>query len=133
MKANTTRNYRASLKTLECIHIGNLRLKDIDVGHFRDYQRTRGRGGRPLPDQWRIECPAADPEGSGEWDRIRPFYKPIRVPKRRGGHSISADEERAVAGGGVSRPKWRFAAHCMIVMLSTTMGFGELRHIDAAM
>ena len=30
----------------------------------------------------------------GEWDRIEHFYKPMRVPKRRGGHSICGEEER---------------------------------------
>ena len=65
----------------------------------------------------------------GEWDRIKPFYKPMRVPKRRGGHSISGEEERLLREVAFSRPKWRLAAHCMTVMLSTTMGFGELRHV----
>lgn len=128
LKANTTRNYRASLKLLNVL-IGNLRLKDIDVGHFRDYQRTRGEvaghylinGELSVLQQILKEC--------GEWDRIRPFYKPMRVPKRRGGHSISAEEERVLREVAFSRPKWRLAAHCMMVMLSTTMGFGELRHI----
>ena len=53
------------------------------------------------------------------------------APKRRGGHSISADEERLLREVAFSRPKWRLAAHCMMVMLSTTMGFGELRHSGA--
>ena len=60
---------------------------------------------------------------------LKEFYKPMRVPKRRGGHSISADEERILREVAFSRPKWRLAAHCMTVMLSTTMGFGELRHV----
>ena len=53
----------------------------------------------------------------------------MRVPKRRGGHSISAEEERILREVAFSKPKWRLAAHCMMVMLSTTMGFGELRHV----
>ena len=28
-----------------------------------------------------------------------------------------------------SKPKWRLAGHCMTIMLSTTMGFGELRQL----
>ena len=65
----------------------------------------------------------------GEWDRIKKFYKPMRVPKRRGGHSISGEEERLLREVAFSRPKWRLAAHCMMVMLSTTMGFGEFSHV----
>jgi hypothetical protein len=63
------------------------------------------------------------------WKPIADLYKPLRVPKRRAGHSISADEERILREVAFSRPKWRLAAHCMMVMLSTTMGFGELRHV----
>jgi len=63
------------------------------------------------------------------WESIADLYKPLRVPKRRAGHSISADEERILREVAFSRPKWQVAANCMIVMLSTTMGFGELRHV----
>jgi Phage integrase family len=66
---------------------------------------------------------------AGQWQRIHAFYKPIPVPKRRGGHSISGDEERILREAAFSQPKCRLAAHCMMVMLSTTMGFGELRHV----
>jgi hypothetical protein len=63
------------------------------------------------------------------WAPLKDLYRPMRVPKRKAGHSISADEERILREVAFSRPKWRLAAHCMMVMLSTTMGFGELRHV----
>ena len=39
------------------------------------------------------------------------------------------DEERILHEVAFSRPKWQVAAHHMRVLLSTTMGFGELRHV----
>jgi hypothetical protein len=62
-------------------------------------------------------------------EAYRRSLQALRVPKRRAGHSISAEEERILREVAFSRPKWQVAAHCMIVMLSTTMGFGELRHV----
>ena len=128
LKSNTTRNYRAALKLLNAC-FGTVPLKDIDVGHFRQYQRTRGEVAGPYLINGELSVLQMILKECGEWDRIKPFYKPMRVPKRRGGHSISTEEERILREVAFSKPKWRLAAHCMMVMLSTTMGFGELRHI----
>jgi integrase len=128
IRPNTIRNYRASIKHLSAF-IGDVRLSDIDVSHLRRYQQARRE---------RVSCHLVNEELSvlgmilkeaGEWQRIHGFYKPIPVPKRRGGHSISKEQERILREVAFSRPKWRLAAHCTIVMLSTTMGFGELRHV----
>ena len=128
LKSNTTRNYRAALKLLNAC-FGTVPLKDIDVGHFRQYQRTRGEVAGPYLINGELSVLQMILKECGEWDRIKPFYKPMRVPKRRGGHSISADEERLLRKVAFSKPKWLLAAHCMMIMLSTTMGFGELRHV----
>jgi integrase len=128
LKENTTRNYRYALGLLNK-SFGDLRLREIDVAQFRSYQQTRGEAAGPYLINGELSVLQMIMKECGEWDRIRPFYKPLRVPKRRGGHSISADEERQLREVAFSRPKWRLAAHCMMVMLSTTMGFGELRHI----
>jgi integrase len=128
LKANTTHNYWAALKVLKA-SFGTLRLKDIDVGHLRRYQQARGEAAGPYLINSELSVLQQILKECGEWDRIKKFYKPMRVPKRRAGHSISADEERILREVAFSKPKWRLAAHCMVVMLSTTMGFGELRHV----
>jgi integrase len=66
---------------------------------------------------------------AGEWKRIEEFYKPLSVPRRGAGHSISSQQESRLREVALSRPKWALAARCMTVMLSTTMGFGELRQL----
>jgi hypothetical protein len=66
---------------------------------------------------------------AGEWARLREFYKPLPVPRRGAGHSLTQEEEKLLRETAFSRPKWRLAAHSMVIMLSTTMGFGELRQL----
>jgi integrase len=128
LKSNTIRNYNASLRILNRF-LGTICLKDIDVGHFRRYQEVRGDVAGSYRINGELSVLQMIMKECGEWDRIKDFYKPMPVPKRRGGHSISGEEERTLREVAFSRPKWRLAAHCMTVMLSTTMGFGELRHI----
>jgi hypothetical protein len=127
IKPNTLRNYKACLRIL-IPFLGKTLLKDLQIDHVRSYQAFR----EPVKNcviNSEIDILRMIMKECGEWDRIKEFYKPMRVPKRRGGHSISADEERILREVAFSRPKWRLAAHCMTVMFSTTMGFGELRHI----
>ena len=128
IKPNTLRNYRACIKLLTAF-IGDTPLKDIQIGHIRAYQTQRDKKAGCYLLNSEISVLQMILKEAGEWKRISEFYKPMRVPKRRGGHSISAEEERILREVAFSKPKWRLAAHCMMVMLSTTMGFGELRHI----
>ena len=128
LKPNTIRGYKVALKPLHAF-MGTLRLDEIDIGHFRQYQVARGD---------RAGCHVINGElgvlqmilrEAGEWKRIVEFYKPIPVPTRGAGHSLTKEEEARLREVAFSQPKWRLAAHCMMVMLSTTMGFGELRQL----
>jgi integrase len=128
IKPNTLRNYRACVKLLTAF-IGETFVKDIHIGHIRAYQAERlVKAGHYLING-ELSVLQMILKEARCWKAIADLYKPLRVPKRRGGHSISEDEERILREVAFSRPKWRLAAHCMIVMLSTTMGFGELRHV----
>ena len=60
-----------------------------------------------------------------EWDRIKEFYKPLRVPKRSSWPQYQPDEERILHEVAFSRPKWQVAAHYMMVMLSPLWGLGS--------
>jgi integrase len=64
-----------------------------------------------------------------QWARLQSRYKPLREPPHRAGHSLSAEEEARLRQVAFTKPKWHLAAHCMIIMLNTTMGFGELRQL----
>jgi site-specific recombinase XerD len=64
-----------------------------------------------------------------EWKRFENHYRQLKEPPRRAGRSLTREEEQRLREVAFSKPKWRLAAHCMMVMLSTAMGFGELRHV----
>jgi integrase len=128
IKLNTFKNYRAAIKLLTA-SLGDVLVKDIHIGHVRAYQAERSKKAGPYLLNMEVSVLQMILKEARCWKPIADLYKPLRVPKRRGGHSISADEERILREIAFSRPKWQLAAHCMLVMLSTTMGFGELRHV----
>jgi integrase len=128
IKPNTARNYIGALKVLRPF-FGEVLLRDITITDIRRYQAERGKKAGPYLLNSEISVLQMILKEARCWKQIADLYKPMRVPKRRAGHSISADEERVLREVAFSRPKWRLAAHCMMVMLSTTMGFGELRHV----
>ena len=64
-----------------------------------------------------------------EWHRLASRYRQLRQEPTRAGHSLTEEEERRLREVAFSRPKWQTAAHCIVIMLSTTMGFGELRQL----
>jgi integrase len=128
IKPNTLRNYTATVKVLQA-NRGNTVVKEIHIGHIRAYQAERGKSVGAYQLNGEVSVLQMILKEARCWKPIADLYKPIRVPKRRGGHSISAEEERILREVAFTKPKWRLAAHCMMVMLSTTMGFGELRHV----
>ncbi len=128
IKPNTMKNYAGALKVLRPF-FGEILLRDITIADIRRYQDERGKKAGAYLLNSEVCVLQMVLKEARCWKPIADLYKPLKVPKRRGGHSISADEERILREVAFSRPKWRLAAHCMLVMLSTTMGFGELRHI----
>lgn len=128
IKPNTLKNYSASLRYLTPA-FGDVVVEKIHIGHIRAYQEERGKSVGAYQLNAELGVLQMILKEARCWKPIADLYKPMRVPKRRGGHSISAEEERILREVAFSRPKWRLAGHCMLIMLSTTMGFGELRHV----
>jgi hypothetical protein len=109
IKPQTIKNYRASLKPLLAI-LGDTIVKDIHIGHVRAYQAERGKTVAAYTLNGEVSVLQMILKEARCWKPIADLYKPLRVPKRRGGHSISADEERILREVAFSRPKWRFIA-----------------------
>jgi integrase len=128
IKPNTIRNYKACIKLLTA-NLGSVLIKDIHIGHIRAYQAVRAKVAGPYLLNGEVGVLQMILKEARCWKPLADLYRPMRVPKRRGGHSISAEEERILREVAFSKPKWRLAGHCMLIMLSTTMGFGELRHV----
>jgi integrase len=64
-----------------------------------------------------------------QWTRLQSRYRQLTEPPSRAGHSLTAEEEQRLKEVAFSKKKWRLGAHCIVVMMSTTMGFGELRQL----
>jgi integrase len=128
IRPNTLKNYQDSVKRLK-VFIGETVVKDIHIGHLRAYQDERRKKAGGYLVNGELGVLQMILKEARCWKEIKDFYKPVRVPKRRAGQSITADQERILREVAFTKPKWRLAAHCMMVMLSTTMGFGELRHV----
>jgi len=128
IKPNTLKGYQASVKLLTAF-LGDICLREITVNHFRRYQEVRAERAGSYLLNGELGVLQMVLKECGEWHRIEKFYKPLPVPKRCSGHSLSSEQEKRLRDVALSRPKWRLAAHCMAVMLSTTMGFGELRQL----
>jgi integrase len=128
IRPNTLRNYRNCVRLLT-LALGDVLLKDIRIEHIRSYQAERARTAGPNLVNGEVIVLQQILKQAGEWTRLREFYKPQRVSPRGAGHSLTEEEEARLRDVAFSRPKWRLAAHCMSLMLSTTMGFGELRQL----
>lgn len=128
IKPNTLKNYSASLRYLQ-VSFGEVIVEKIHIGHIRAYQAERSKSVGHYQLNGELSVLQMILKEARCWKPLADLYRPMKVPKSRGGHSISAEEERILREVAFSKPKWRLAAHCMIVMLSTTMGFGELRHV----
>jgi integrase len=128
IKPNTLRSYLCARKPL-VEFLGDVLVRDVRLDHLRQYQDKRSERACNTKVNYELSALQQVMKEAGCWDAIAKLYKPLRVPKSRAGHSLSVDEEQRLRAIAFQKPKWRLAAHCMTVMLSTTMGFGELRYI----
>jgi integrase len=137
IKPNTIRSYVCCRKPLLSF-FGEMITGEIRLDHIRRYQDERRTATGSLSGfrtagntkvNFELSTLQQILKEVGTWKIVGERYKPLRQPKSRAGHSLSVEEERHLREIAFSKPKWRLAAHCMTVMLSTTMGFGELRYV----
>jgi integrase len=128
IRPNTAGCYEDALRPLG-LFFGNLRLDKIEITHIRAYQAHRSAKVTPLTTNREVGVFQLVMKEFDQWARLQSRYKPLRVEPHRSGHSLTAEEEEHLKAVALTKPKWRLAAHCMVVMMNTTMGFGELRQL----
>ena len=137
IKPNTIRSYVCCRKPLLSF-FGEMITGEIHIDHIRRYQDERRTATGSLSGfrtagntrvNYELSTVQQVLKEAGTWKIVGERYKPLPVPKSRSGHSLNHEEERRLREIAFRKPKWRLAAHCMTVMLSTTMGFGELGHV----
>ena len=128
IKPNTAGCYEDALRPLG-LFFGDQRLDVIEIRHVRAYQDYRSAQVTTLTTNRELGVFQLVLKEFDQWARLQSRYKPLKVEPHRSGHSLTKEEEERLKTVAFSKKKWRLAAHCMVLMMNTTMGFGELRQL----
>lgn len=128
IKPGSIKTYREYFKALHPF-FGELRVNTISIAQIRGFQDERRKAAGASRINKELSAVHQVLAEAGCWESIRPLYKPLRLSAAKSGHSLTPAEESRLREIAFTQPRWQLAAHCMIVMLSTTAGFGELRHL----
>jgi integrase len=128
IKPSTTKSYAGALKVLR-LFFGDILLRDITIAHIRQYQDERRKKAGAYLLNGEMSVVQQVLKEARLWKNLEEDYKPLPVARRGAGRSLDKEEEERLRAVAFSKKKWRLAAHCMTIMLSTTMGFGELRQL----
>jgi integrase len=128
IRPSTAGCYEDALKPLG-LFFGDYRLDKIEIRHVREYQDHRSAQVTPLTTNRELGVFQLVLKEFDQWTRLQSRYRPLKVEPHRSGHSLTAEEEERLKTVAFSKKKWRLAAHCMVIMMNTTLGFGELRQL----
>lgn len=139
----TRTSYLQYIKSLTTF-FGQLRLRDIDIGHVAEYQKARQAEIRAHRKIAADQC--RDTDGSsrinhelsalgqimaraGLWTEIQKFYEPLPLPAEGPGIALTEEEEEHLFLVARSRPKWFVAYCCGLLSRSTAAGPKEIRYL----
>ena len=128
IKPSTAKSYNDSLRALEPF-FGKKPLNEIEIVHVRMYQGIRRGHVSAHTVNREVGVLQQIMREFDEWKRLESRYRQVPQPPQRAGHTLTYQEEQRLRDVAFTKPKWHLAGHCMILMLSTTMGFGELRQL----
>ena len=128
IKQNTADSYGDALGALNRF-FGDKPINQIAIVHLRMYQDIRSARACAHTVNRELGVLQQVLREFDEWHRLATRYRQLREVPRRAGHSLTQEEEQRLREVAFSRPKWQTAAHCIVLMLNTTLGFGELRQL----
>jgi integrase len=129
IKPNTADSYGDALKRLTSF-FGDKPINEIGILHLRMYQGLRSAKVCANTTNRELGVLQQVLREFDEWKRLESRYRQLKESPRRAGNSLTTEEEQRLREVAFTKPKWRLAGHCMMVMLSTGMSFGELRHVQ---
>lgn len=135
LSPGSIRDYETCIAALSRSFFRDLKLAEIHIGHFEQYQRERSEGigihqagpsriNHELNTLSQVLCRAA------LWTPIQPLYKPLRIPRSRGRAIQSAEEKKHLFGIASSRRKWKVAYLAALLSVNTTAGPNEIRGLQ---
>ena len=141
-RKGTIANYKSHMEALK-VFFGSLTLATILPGHLRCYQdqRLTNEG-----NQWKREAGPSYVNHeintltqmldiSGEWERLRRYYNPLTLPKKRPQRVMTEDEEDQLFQAA-SRDNGAYLAYLVASISNNTTATGcelrslQLRHIQ---
>jgi site-specific recombinase XerD len=132
IKPSTADSYDGALGPL-IRFFGDKRINEIGVVHLRMYQGQRSArvGAHTVNRELGVFQQVL--REFDAWKHLESRYRqlkepPVRAP-RRAGPSLTREEEQRLREVAFSRPGWQTAAHCIVILLNTTLAFGELRQL----
>jgi integrase len=129
----TVRHYRNCIRALTAF-FGQLRLGQIHIGHFEQYQRMRTSGeglGKAGPSCINHELNTLSQilTRANLWAPLADNYKPLRLPRPKVGCAMAQEQEERLFRVASSNPRWKITYCCALITANTTAGPNEIRHL----
>lgn len=134
ISADSLRDYWNCIRALTKF-FDQLKLNEIHIGHFEQYQKMRceGTDGLKKAGASRINHDLNTLSQiltrAGLWAPIAPYYKPLRLPRPKGVKTLTEDQEKTLFRVAMSKTKWRIAYFCSLVTVNTTCNAKEIRYL----
>jgi len=128
LRPDTQKCYLQYIKTLT-LFLQQIRLCDIGPGTLREYKKWRSQTAGVYRQRGELCCLKQILREAGLWKRLAETHKLPPLPKEKARQSMSEAEVIRFFKVCFLKPKRVMAAHCLIVMMYTSMGFGELRRL----
>lgn len=117
-----------------------LPLSAIRIGHVLSYQEERqapwidgdGREWKAGPSAINHELNTLKQvlERAALWEKLAPYYKPLRQPKSRVGQALKdTEQEQTLFDAAASNPRWKLAYWASLLTANTGAGPNEIRHL----
>lgn len=124
----TQKSYSQYIHTL-AEFLGNIRLIDIRSGTIEAYKEWRLQTAGNTRTNNETGCLRMILKNAGLWKRLEENYRSLPRSKRKTRQSMHEEEVVCLLNNALLKPKRRLAGHCLIVMMYTSMGFGEMRYL----
>lgn len=113
-------------------------LRKIHIGHIREYQKSRTHNTdgawkkRAGPSLLNHETSALQSvlKRAGEWDKIKPHFESIPLPRWKPPKVLSDEQEMLVFTIAAQNPKWEVATWAASLTINTGIAGVELRNIQ---
>jgi len=142
LQPRTLRDYQQYFRAL-AEFFGPMKLSAIRIGNVRSYQKWRTTHGPSRPDHAGRRSGAGPTRINNEvrvlgqllneahlWQKLRPYHKPLPEPLEGPGIALSEDRAKHLFKVAAGNKRWQVALWIAILQVQSTMGPGEVTHLQ---